>query len=157
MKLDFYTKRNQLDEMQEQKLCKMESRGFWLLWWGLLIVMAIQSLMGMQAQVLAGELILFMAASLYLVIGCIRNGIWDRHFKANPTANLAGSVVAGIAIFLFTLARSGGYWPGALLAGAFTPLLCFAVLQFTTWLYKQRHNQLENIEEDNDEQQNRNQ
>lgn len=157
MKLDFYTKRNQLDEMQEQKLCKMESRGFWLLWWGLLIVMAIQSLMGMQAQVLAGEWILFMAASLYLVIGCIRNGIWDRHFKANPTANLAGSVVAGIAIFLFTLARSGGYWPGALLAGVFTLLLCFAVLQFTTWLYKQRHNQLENIEEDNDEQQNRNQ
>ncbi len=104
MKLDFYTKRNQLDEMQEQKLCKMESRGFWLLWWGLLIVMAMQCLAGTQARVLAGEWILFMAASLYIVIGCIRNGIWDRHIKANRTANLAGAVVAGSAIFLFTMA-----------------------------------------------------
>lgn len=157
MKLDFYTKRNQLDEMREQKLCKMESRGFWLLWWGLLIVMVMQCLAGTQARVLAGEWILFMAASLYIVIGCIRNGIWDRHIKANRTANLAGSVVAGIAIFLFTMAKNGGYWPGALFAGMFTLLLCYAVLQFTARLYRQRHDQLENTEEDTDEPQNRDQ
>lgn len=50
MKLDFYTKRSQLDEMQEQKLCKLESRGFWLLWWGLLAAIIVQSLVGEPAH-----------------------------------------------------------------------------------------------------------
>lgn len=157
MKLDFYTRRNQLDEMQEQKLCKLESRGFWLLWWGLLVVMVVQSLMGVKAQDLVGEWILFMAASLYTVAGCIRNGIWDRHLRPNLAANLLGSVVGGLGIFLFALARNGGYWPGALCSGLLTLVLCFAGLQFTAWLYKQRHNQLEHPEEDEDEQSSANQ
>lgn len=32
MKLNVFSKKNLLDEMQEQKLCKVESRGFWMLW-----------------------------------------------------------------------------------------------------------------------------
>lgn len=55
MKLDFYTKRSQLDEMQEQKLCKLESRGFWLLWWGLLVIIIVQSLGGRSVADLTGE------------------------------------------------------------------------------------------------------
>ena len=36
MKFSLYSKKNQLDEMQEQTLRKIESRGFWLLWGSLL-------------------------------------------------------------------------------------------------------------------------
>lgn len=152
MKLDFYTKRSQLDEMQEQKLCKLESRGFWLLWWGLLAAIIIQSLMGESGQVLIWEWVLFMLASLYMVAECIRNGIWDRHIKPNLCANILGAAVAGIGVFVWIYLK-GKYWPGALCASLCSALLCFAVLQFTTWLYRVRHNQLEHSE-DEDEQQN---
>lgn len=153
MKLDFYTKRNQLDEMQEQKLCKLESRGFWLLWWGLLAVIFLQSLTCTPASALTWEWVLFLLVSLYMLVECLRNGIWDRHIKPTLGANLFGSVIAGFGVFVYCLFISG-YWPGALCTGIFTALLCFAVLQGTAWLYKKRHNQLENTEEDTDEQQN---
>lgn len=153
MKLDFYTKHSQLDEMQEQKLCKLESRGFWLLWWGLLAVIIVQSLMGRSGQELVAELGLFMLSCLYMAVECIRNGIWDRHFKPNACANAIGSAVAGLGLFAYDFLKIG-YWPGALYAGAFTTLVCFIVLQFITWIYQKRHNQLEHPEEDKDEQQN---
>lgn len=151
MKLDFYTRHSQLDEMQEQKLCKLESRGFWLLWWGLLAAIIVQSLAGQTTQAPAGEWVLFMLASLYMVVECIRNGIWDRHVKPNLCANILGSTVAGIAVFAWVYLK-GRYWPGALCAGLCSALLCFAVLQFTAWLYHLRHNQLEHSEESEDEQ-----
>ena len=34
MKQNIFSKKNQLDEMQEQTLRKIESRGFWLMWGG---------------------------------------------------------------------------------------------------------------------------
>ena len=36
MKFSLYSKKNQLDEMQEQTMRKIESHGFWLLWGSLL-------------------------------------------------------------------------------------------------------------------------
>lgn len=35
-------KKNNLDEMQEQELLKIEHNGCWLAFWGLLAVMAVQ-------------------------------------------------------------------------------------------------------------------
>ena len=32
MRFSLYSKKNQLDEMQEQTLRKIEGRGFWLMW-----------------------------------------------------------------------------------------------------------------------------
>ena len=150
MKLDFYTKRNQLDEMQEQKLCKLESRCFWLLWWGYLAVIIIQNLTGAPASSLIWEWVFFLLVSLYMLVECIRNGIWDRHIKPTLGANLVCSTLAGVVIFVYTYPKIR-YLPGALCAGIFTALLCFTALQGTAWLYKKRHNQLENTEEDQDE------
>ena len=36
MKFSLYSKKNVLDEMQEQTMSKIERRGFWLMWGGLL-------------------------------------------------------------------------------------------------------------------------
>ena len=36
MKFSLYSKKNRLDEMQEQTMRKIESHGFWLLWGSLL-------------------------------------------------------------------------------------------------------------------------
>lgn len=45
MKQNIFSKKNQLDEMQEQTLRKIESRGFWLMWCGLFVVMTFQLMM----------------------------------------------------------------------------------------------------------------
>lgn len=46
MKFSLYSKKNVLDEMQEQTMSKIERRGFWLMWGGLLAAMVIQQLTG---------------------------------------------------------------------------------------------------------------
>ena len=45
MKQNIFSKKNQLDEMQEQTLRKIESHGFWLMWWGLFAVIIFQLMM----------------------------------------------------------------------------------------------------------------
>lgn len=147
MKLNIFSKKNLLDEMQEQKLLKVESRGFWLMWWGLLISMLVQMAMGATAKDLTGEWIVFMIACLYSLEECLRNGIWDRHIRVNLGANLVGSFVAGAAVFVLGIVQRG-YWPGALFSGIFTAILCLVVLQVITGIYKKRHEQLEHLEED---------
>ncbi|GJN64365.1 DUF6773 family protein [Faecalibacterium gallinarum] len=150
MKLNFYQKQNQLDEMQEQTLRKIESRSFWLLWWGLLALIAFQGFIGISPNAILGELLLHLLVSLYMVTECIRNGIWDRHFRPTLAANLAGALIGGGAVAVLTFLRNS-YWPGALIAGAFTGLLVFFALQVTVGMYKKRHQQLENTEEENHE------
>lgn len=46
MKFSLYSKKNVLDEMQEQTLRKIGERGFCLMWGGLLAAMVIQLLTG---------------------------------------------------------------------------------------------------------------
>lgn len=150
MKLNFYQKQNQLDEMQEQTLRKIESRSFWLLWWGLLALIAFQGIMGISPDAILGELLLHLLVSLYMVTECIRNGIWDRHIRPTLAANLAGALIGGGAVAVLTFLRNS-YWPGALIAGASSGLLVFFTLQVTVGMYKKRHQQLENTEEENHE------
>lgn len=76
MKQNIFSKKNQLDEMQEQTLRKIESRGFWLMWCGLFVVMTFQLMMQADISQMAGEWIVFMAACLYTLEECLRNGIW---------------------------------------------------------------------------------
>lgn len=42
MKFSLYSKKNQFDEMQEQTMLRIEARGFWLLWAGLLLAILVQ-------------------------------------------------------------------------------------------------------------------
>lgn len=69
MKQNIFSKKNQLDEMQEQTLRKIESRGFWLMWCGLFVVMTFQLMMQADISQMAGEWIVFMAACLYTLEG----------------------------------------------------------------------------------------
>lgn len=61
MKQNIFSKKNQLDEMQEQTLRKIESHGFWLMWWGLFAVIIFQLMMQADISQMAGEWIVAMA------------------------------------------------------------------------------------------------
>lgn len=75
-------KKNNLDEMQEQKLLKIEHTGFWLGFWGLAIIIYIQLAMGNSGfAYIGGETVILLLMALYTSVVCIRNGIWDRKLK----------------------------------------------------------------------------
>lgn len=82
------TKSN-LDERQELTLLQIEHNGCWLAFWGLLLALSVQLILGNNSiGALAGEWAVFMFLALYLMIACIRNGIWDRKWKPNFKTNL---------------------------------------------------------------------
>lgn len=151
MKL-FQEKKNNLDEMQEQKLLKLESRGFWLLWWALLAAMAVQLLVyGVEAyRHLLGEWVVFMLSCVYMVAACIKQGLWDRklrpNFKTNLFLSLVAAVVTGSFMGVYSFrsfgAAEAAWWTVALVGGC-TFLLCLLALSLSASVYKKRRQKLD--------------
>ena len=151
MKL-FQENTNHLDEMQEQKLLKLESRGFWLLWWGLLAAMAVQLLVyGVEAfRLLLGEWVVFMLSSVYMAAACIKQGLWDRKLKPNFKTNLLMSLLAGVVsggfmgVYSYRSfgAAEAAFWTVALVGGC-TFVLCLLALSLSAAAYKKRRQKLD--------------
>ena len=159
------TMKNNLDEMQEQKMLRIESNGCWFAFWGLLAVLFIQVIIyGYEGygddswRYMAGEWIVFMCLALYITIDCIRNGIWDRRLSPTPIVNVCASAIAGIAVGVLNFIVSyrnyhmlvGSVAKGIVL-GVLTFGLCFGVLTCATFLYKKRVNRLEQEDMDKEE------
>ncbi len=144
-------KQNNLDEMQEQKLLKIEHNGFWLGFWALLTAIMMQLLFFRSMQMIAGELLVFFGLCIYMLVDCLRNGLWDRRLKADRKTNFLASLSAAGAVFLFDLAfcAFSSQLPVkiALLVGIFASLLTFfltfGILTVCTKLYQKRRNSLE--------------
>lgn len=155
MKL-FQEKKNNLDEMQEQKLLKLESRGFWLTWWALLAAMAVQLLVyGVEAyHLLLGEWAVFMLSGVYMVVACIKQGLWDRKLRPNFRTNLLLSLLAGVVaggfmgVYSYRSfgAAEAAWWTVAMVGGC-TFALCLLALSLSAAAYKKRRQQLDDGEE----------
>lgn len=122
MKFSLYSKKNRLDEMQEQTMRKIESHGFWLLWGSLLAAWIVQTVFG-AADKAAGEWVVFMIGCIYTGVACLRNGLWDRHFSDTPPANAVWSLVAAVAVTLIC-GFSRGYTGSVLFLPVFLPASC---------------------------------
>lgn len=110
MKFSLYSKKNRLDEMQEQTMRKIESHGFWLLWGSLLAAWIVQTVFG-AADKAAGEWVVFMIGCIYTGVACLRNGLWDRHFLDTPPGQCrvvsggCGGGYADLRVFPWILGR----------------------------------------------------
>ena len=155
-------KKNNLDEMQEQNLLYVESGGCWLCFWGLLILMAGQMIIyGMEDIVgrVAGEWIMFMCLNVYMVYGCLKNGIWDRRLKPNIKTNLVISAIGALALGILVMILAIKNKPGqiglcvstGLIVGVITFALCLVFLELGGFIYRKRVDKLENAPEDKDE------
>ncbi|MDO5337840.1 MAG: hypothetical protein Q4E89_10390 [Eubacteriales bacterium] len=148
--------KNQLDERQEIKLLEIERNGFWLAFWGLLAVMFIQQfVLGDTWRSMAGEWVVFMLLSVYVVGACIKNGIWDRKLSPSPKVNLMISIFAGAVAGVFLcIVKYIEYRAllGAVASGAFvfllTAAITYIVLCLCLGLYTKRVKQLEEDEEE---------
>lgn len=144
-------KKNNLDEMQEQKLLKIEHTCCWIAFWGLVASILIQILCNHgQIQYMAGELAVLFVLGSYMSAACIKNGIWDRVLKPTWKTNLTLSLVTGTVMGLVWFINSyyryhkllGSLATFAFMFG-FTSLLCYAALSVYTQLYKKRRAELE--------------
>ena len=147
--------KNNLDERQELKLLKIEHNGCWFAFWGLLIAIVIQLVAGsMEVKNVIGEFVVFMSLAVYLVAGCLREGIWDRKLKPTLKTNLVISLIGAAA--------SGAFWfvivyrdyhslPGSAAVGGITLVLtfgiCMLLLAVASGFYKRRVHKLEDQEE----------
>ncbi|MCH5248662.1 MAG: hypothetical protein J1E98_01950 [Lachnospiraceae bacterium] len=144
--------KNNLDEMQEQKMLKIEHNGCWLAFWGLFASMIIQSLAygKLDWKYFIGEWVVFTCLALYIGIDCIRNGLWDRRLSPTPAVNLFASLFAGVVVgvFNFTLSyMSSNEIYDAAIVGIILGLCCFGfcfmALTFCVSIYKKRVKSLE--------------
>lgn len=147
--------KNNLDEMQEQKLLQIERNGCWFVFWALLISLFVQYIIydDINFAYVAGEWIVFMCHSVYLGIACLKEGIWDRHYKADTTTNLkfslAGALGMGVLMGVKVYQRSGmlgGSIASGFIAAAFTFVICFVLLIISAAVYKKRTDELETEE-----------
>lgn len=145
-------RKNNLDEMQEQKLMKLEHNTCWLGYWLLVIAILVQLILTGSVESIKGELVVLVILCLYLVIGCLRLGIWDRHMEANWKTNLLVSPIPGVivgVVGVITSIRNFGYygfWTSALIFAMpffFTTVLTFALLSLSTAIYHKRKEKLE--------------
>ena len=143
MKFSLYSKKNQLDEMQEQTMLGIEARGFWLLWAGLLLAILVQIILGTPNSQWVGEFVVFMAGCIYTLIECLRNGLWDRHISANTPTNVLGSLFAGVVVSVVT-GLTNGFWLWAIITGIITAVLCFVLLQVCMHAAEKRRKELDN-------------
>ena len=151
--------KNRLDEMQEQKLLKIEHVGVWIAFWGLFAVIVIQMITGGAGALLqiAGEITVFMLLAFYLLVACIKNGIWDRKLvpslKTHLLISLAGGLATGVINFAASYHNYGKLY-GSIATGIFTMVFTFVltllVLSFAASLYRRRAAALEDSENEND-------
>ncbi len=154
-------KKNNLDERQEQALLKIEHNGCWLAFWALLAAMTVQMVMTPNSEMMravAGEWIVFMALSLYMVVACLKNGIWDRRLKADGKTNFLASLIAGVACGAISFVAGLSHTEAsefAVLWGAISGIsgfvLCFIVLSLLARVYKKRRSSLEQEPNDDEE------
>lgn len=142
-------KRNNLDEMQEQKLLKIEHNGCWLAFWGLLAAMLVQVILGAEAKQLAGEWLVFMALAVYLSAACMRAGIWDRKlnmgWKTNLLFSIGPALMVAVIQYVVSLRRYGkpeGSLAAACFTAAITFVLCFLAITLAAHITKKRQKKL---------------
>lgn len=147
MKLAQLFGKNQLDEMQERTMLTIESRGFWLVWSLLLVVLLVEGLLGFTMREMAGTWAVFMISCVYIVAACLRAGLWSRNIKATIGANLVGSLIAGAVVGVFVFIKMSAYdaplsimLAGAGIAAGTTFVLALVVLQLCSAVYKKAMN-----------------
>lgn len=152
--------KNNLDEMQEQTLLRIESRGMWIVFYGLVLSILAQVIIGGEhmGTAIFCESILLLILSLYICISCLRHGIWDRRLRPTPKTNVLMSVAAGVAVGIACSMRTYldyqkpvGSACVFLFCTVITFSMCFAATTVSAKLYEKKKAKLEAEEDSSNE------
>lgn len=145
-----------IDEMQENKLLKIQERGFWLTFWLLFIAIFVQVLIGTTLKEIAGEIIVLVIASIYIATVSLKNGLWTRKTRPTTKNSLLTSIVPAIILGAFWAVRSI-VMLNKTIADCFVQIIivmlsayvvCFVMLELLRRIYKKQREKLDDIEED---------
>lgn len=149
---------NNLDERQEQELLKIEHNGCWFSWAGLLAMIVVQlCIYGFDGfKMVAGEFAIFMIISLYMVVACLKHGIWDRRLKPDKKTNFIIALISAIACGLLTGVTTYRIDSSdftdiismSLVTGIFTFVIGFAALMLMSNAYKKDQKAIEEAEDE---------
>ena len=147
-------KKNNLDEMQDRKLLKLEEYGFWIMFWALAAAIVIQLVTGAAIREVAGELIVLALGSVFIAAGTLKNGLWTRSSTPTVKGNAAAALLPAFliaVIHVIRMAKTGSFSRDNILValafavGAF--VLCFAVLEILRHIYSKRREALDDVYE----------
>ena len=147
--------KNTLDEMQDQKMLKMEEYGYWILFWGLALAVVIQLLLGGSIRQVAGELIVLLLGGIYVLATSMKNGLWTRNAaptrKGNAVASIIPAAVIGVLNGIKLVQKKSAGTNDILLAAVFTVaayVLCFIALEVLRTAYEKRRQKLDETGEE---------
>ena len=147
-------KKNILDEMQDQKMLKLEEYGFWILFWALTAAILVQLLMGGTLRQIAGEAIVLLIGSVFYVFSSLRNGLWTRNVvptrKGNVSAAIIAALLVGVLNMVKLLKKPDAGTNDILIAAAFVAaafVICYIVLELFRFVYQNRRAKLDDVDE----------
>lgn len=92
-----------LDEMKRLKLLKIEEKGFYLMFYGLVCVIVVQAFLNdfKDIQEVILPMVLLVIVSIYFIIVCFKEGIW-LYQDVNQKKSIVVSIFVGIVgAFIF--------------------------------------------------------
>ena len=152
MKLFERLTKSKLDEMQEQKLARIERNISRIAIFGLLALFLIELfLFGYDWKVIGGEFILLMILCFYEIIASLRAGVWSRNIAPTRRNNVLAALAAGLVVFVFFLFMTVRWWDLYPLAGVITAAIsgvaAFMLTYLLLWVslreYERRQEQLD--------------
>ena len=86
-----------LDEMKRLKLLKIEEKGFYLMFYGLVFVIVVQAFLNdfKDIQEVILPMVLLVIVSIYFIIVCFKEGIWS-YRDVNQKKSIVVSILVGI-------------------------------------------------------------
>ncbi len=147
-----------LDEMQDQKLLKMEEYGFWILFWALAASIPVQLLAGGSFREIVGEMIVLFLGSVYIAASSLKQGLWTRTSTPTRRGNAAASVIPSLllgvlhVIRLLTRGKEVDTASLRVTAGVMAAvyLACFVLLEVFRVIYQKRRAALDHTDDEND-------
>ena len=152
MKLFERLTKSKLDEMQEQKLARIERNISHMAIFGLLALFLIELfLFGYDWKIVGGEFILLMILCFYEIIASLRAGVWSRNIAPTRRNNVLAALAAGLVVFVFFLFMTVRWWDLYPLAGVITAaisgvatfMLTYVLLWVSLREYERRQKQLD--------------
>ncbi len=147
-----------IDEMQERRLFQIEEIGFWLTFWASGAAVVIQAVLGADLRQIAGEGIVLLISSAYLVFATVRNGIWNKGgpaptLRANALVSLIPAAACGAILLIRVLAvlKRPLTFEVAVVALAFAGVCylgCLGALEILRAVYRKRRAKLDDEEEE---------
>ena len=145
------------DEMQDQKMLKLEEYGFWIVFWSLAVIILVQLITGGTIRQIAGELAALFIGSVFIAFTYLKNGLWTRSSTPTRKGNALTSIIPAVligAIHIVKIVKNQEIKTNdilitaAVMAAAYAA--CFIVLELFRTVYQKRRSKLDDTGEENE-------